>query len=86
VQIKAAFKDSLTFKTVPDYYLGFKLHPDGTHDEIFNGPGKIILDRYAARKGAGISLLSFQIAELKKLSENVAPHERIRRRAEVEPA
>ena len=25
VQIKATFKDSLTFKTVPDYYLGFKL-------------------------------------------------------------
>lgn len=47
VQINATFKDSLTFKTVPDYYLGFKLYPDGTHEEIFNGPGKIILDRYA---------------------------------------
>src|SRR3954468_13493448 len=28
-QIKATFKESLTFKTVPDYYLGFKLYPDG---------------------------------------------------------
>ena len=25
VQIKATFKDSLTFTTCPDYYLGFKL-------------------------------------------------------------
>jgi hypothetical protein len=63
---RRTFKDSLTFKTVPDYYLGFKLYPDGTHEEIFNGPGKIILDRYAARKDVGVSLLSFPIAELWK--------------------
>ena len=86
VQIKATFKDSLTFKTVPDYYLGFKLYPDGRHEEIFNGPGKIILGRYAGRKGAGVSLLSFPIAELRKLSESVAPQERIRRRPEGGPA
>lgn len=34
VQIKATFKNSLTFKTVPDYYLGFKLYPDGHHEEV----------------------------------------------------
>src|SRR5687768_5878313 len=38
VQIKATFKDSLTFKTCPDYYLGFKLYPDGRYEEVFNGP------------------------------------------------
>ena len=84
VQIKATFKDSLTFRTVPDFYLGFKLYPDGSHEEIFNGPGQIILDRYAARKGAGKLLLSFPIAELKKLSATVAHAKRIPRRPEVE--
>jgi hypothetical protein len=83
VQIKATFKDSLTFKTVPEYYLGFKLYPDGSHEEIFNGPGQIILDRYAARKGAGQLLLSFPIAELRKLSKTVAPDKRIPRRPEA---
>ncbi len=34
VQIKATFKESLTFRSVPDYYLGFKLYPDGRHEEI----------------------------------------------------
>src|SRR5205823_14272485 len=42
VQIKATFQNALTFKTVPDYYLGFRLFPDGRHEEIFNGPGKLI--------------------------------------------
>ena len=77
VQIKATFKDSLTFKTVPDYYLGFKLYPDGRHEEVFNGPGKIIYQRYSSRKGCGVALLSFPIAELRKLSEQVPDDDRI---------
>ena len=80
VQIKATFKNSLTFKTVPDYYLGFKLHADGRHEEVFNGPGRVIYERYAARKGIGVALLSFPIAELKKLSAQVTDNERIARR------
>ena len=80
VQIKATFKDSLTFKTVPDYYLGFKLYPDGRFDEIFNGPGRIIYDRYCKRKGIGVVPLSFPISELRKLSAAVPAEQRILRR------
>jgi hypothetical protein len=80
VQIKATFKDSLTFKTCPDYYLGFKLHADGHYEEVFNGPGKLILERYAHRKGIGSQLLSFPIAELERMSSGVGPTERIPRR------
>jgi hypothetical protein len=90
VQIMATFKDFLTFRTVPDYYLGFKLYPDGQHEEIFNGPGQVIADRFIgreviadlflARKGIGVNLLSFPIAELRRLSERVPEHERIPKR------
>lgn len=80
VQIKATFKDSLTFKTVPDYYLGFKLHPDGHYEGVFNGPGQIIFERYATRKGCGVSLLSFPVAELRSLSEQVPERDRIPKR------
>jgi len=77
VQIKATFKDSLTFKTVPDYYLGLKLYPDGRHEEVFNGPGRVIYDRYIKRKGVGVVLLSFPISELRRLSNDISPHDRI---------
>jgi hypothetical protein len=80
VQVKATFKDSLTFKTCPDCYLGFKLYPDGRYEEIFNGPGRIILERYANRKGIGTQLLSFPITELRALSAKVAPADRIPKR------
>jgi len=80
VQVKATFKDSLTFKTVPDYYLGFKLFEDGRHEEMFNGPGRIIYEHYKHRKGIGETLLSFSVNELKRLSEMVPESERIRLR------
>lgn len=80
VQIKATFKDSLTFKTCPDYYLGFKLYPDGRYEEVFNGSGRIIHERYAGRKGIGSKLLSFPISELRSLSSQVPPADRIPRR------
>jgi len=42
VQIKATFKNQLTFKTTPDYFLGFKLFQDGSYEEVYNGPGNLI--------------------------------------------
>ena len=80
VQIKATFQDALTFKTVPDYYLGFRLYPDGRHEEIFNGPGKLIYERYIKRKGIGVVLLRFPVAELRRLSDKISPSERVPKR------
>jgi hypothetical protein len=77
VQIKATFQDQLTFKTVPDYYIGLKLNENGTHEEIYNGPGKYIFEHYAKRKGIGKVLLRFPNSELKKLQAKVNDNEKI---------
>jgi hypothetical protein len=77
VQIKATFKDSLTFRKTPDYLLGFKLFEDGCYEEIFNGPGQLIRARYSHRSGIGASLLSFPIRELRKISNEVDAKDRI---------
>ena len=80
VQIKATFKESLTFRSTPELYLGFKLNENGTHEEIFNGPGHLIHTRYAHRKGIGKDLLSFPITELRALSKQVPENERVQRK------
>ena len=77
VQIKATFKDSLTFRTIPEYYLGVKLFPDGSYEEIYNGPGEDIRKRYCHRKGFGTKLLSFPVSELRILSADIPDSERI---------
>ncbi len=80
VQIKATFKNSLTFKTTPDFLLGFKLYPNGTYEEVFNGPGHLIYTKYAHRAGIGSSLLSFPNTVLRELSKSVHQGERIAKR------
>jgi hypothetical protein len=72
VQVKATFKDHLSFRTTPDYYLGFRLFQGGQYEEVFNGPGHVIRDRYAHRKNLGTTLLSFPVSELKELSRRAA--------------
>jgi len=81
VQVKATFKESLTFRNVPDYYLGLRLYEDGRHDEIYNGPGRPIYERYSHWKGIGEQLLSFPIRALQELSAEVTAKDRIPRRA-----
>ncbi len=80
IQIKATFKDFLTFKKVPDYYIGIKIFEDGTYEEIYNGPGQLIKDTYGHRKNFGSVLLSFPNKKLKELSEKVKDIDKIEKR------
>jgi len=77
VQIKATFKESLTFRTVPDYYLGIKIYADGTYKEIYNGSSDQIKEKYGHRKGFGVKLLSFPNSVLSELSRNISERDRI---------
>ena len=80
VQVKATFGDSLTFKSTPDYLLGFKLYQDGRFEEVFNGPGHLVYDRYSHRSGIGQNLLSFPNSVLRELSANIPHAQRVPRR------
>lgn len=83
VQIKATFKNSLTFKREPELYLGLLLHQNGEHEVIFNGPGRYITQRFKdRRKGFGEKLVSFSIAELREISAAIPEGERIPVRAD----
>ena len=83
VQIKATFKNSLTFSKIPDYYLGIKINADGTYIEIYNGPSKNIEKKYRHRKGFGKILLSFPNSVLMELSNNITAKDRIPKRRRV---
>lgn len=80
VQIKATMKNSLTYPVdhIPDYYLGIKIHPDGTFTEIFNGPGAIAAEALNNRKPTKTNLHSLSLSALKKLNEKVEITQRIK--------
>lgn len=82
VQIKATMKDSLTFPGghVPDFYLGIKIMPDGTIQEIFNGPGNVASRAVENRKTPKTNLHSIPLNTLRALQAAVSPSERVPRR------
>ncbi len=82
VQIKATMKKSLTFPGdhTPDYYLGIKIHDDGTFTEIFNGPGEIAHQAVMNRKRPKTNLHSVGIGILEQLNQSVMDIDRIPRR------
>lgn len=82
VQIKATMKDSLTFPGghLPDFYLGIKILPDGTIEEIFNGPGKIAFRAVEKRQTPKTNLHSIPLHTLRALQAAVPPSERVPRR------
>jgi hypothetical protein len=80
VQIKATFQEELTFKTVPERYLGFKLYEDGHHEVIYNGPGHVIYEHYAHRAGIGVKLLRFPNAVLRQLDVKILDSLRVPKR------
>ena len=77
VQIKATFKDKLTFSHCPDYYIGIKLYEEGNCEIIYNGLGKYIYEHYEHRKGIGENLLSFPIKALREISKQNQDNEKI---------
>ena len=77
VQIKATFKESLTYNHSPHYYIGIKLFHNGDFRVIYNGPGKYIYEEYKHRKGIGTKLLSFPIKRLECISNTIDEAEKI---------
>ncbi len=82
VQIKTTMKNSLTFPcdNTPDYYLGIKILPDGTYEEVFNGPGDIVRRKIQNREPTKNNLHSIPISSLRKLNSTVLKSKRIRKK------
>jgi hypothetical protein len=77
VQIKATFKDRLTFTTEPVLYLGLKLSREGGHEVVFNGPGSVLMSAFGGRKDIGKRQLSFPVNRLRELSIMVLDADRV---------
>ncbi len=82
VQIKATMKNLLTFPQdhVPDYYLGIKIHQDGSITEIFNGPGAIAKKVIENRAPNKYNLHSVTLSALEELNKTVSEKDRIPKR------
>jgi len=76
-------KERLTFPVdhISRYYIGIKIHDDGTFTEIFNGPEVLAWEAVKNRKATKTNLHSVSISTLSKLSSKVRDSDRIPMRA-----
>lgn len=81
VQIKTTMKNSLTFPVdhTPDFYIGIKVHEDGTYTEVFNGPGEVARKSVENRTPTKTNLHSVSLSALAKLSATVKDSDRIKK-------
>lgn len=82
IQIKSSFRNVSYFpcRNSPDYYLAIQIFEDGSIEELFNGPGQFIIDRYINARGLKaknryVYTLSGNI--LRKLNEDVPDEQKI---------
>lgn len=82
VQIKASFKNMLTFPTdhVPELFLGLKINSDGSFDEIYNGPGKYIKALIGKRKSPYNRLHLLPLKKLSEISARIPQKEKIKKK------
>lgn len=82
VQIKTTMKDSLTFPCdhIPDHYLGIKVFPDGSFEEIYNGDGRTIAYAIKNRKKTKNNLHSISLSKLRALNGSANAENRISKR------
>lgn len=65
VQIKATQGDSVALRSEPEWLIVIKLLEDGTHEEIYNGPGKIVWDNCVKMQKNGQRAI--RLSKIKKL-------------------
>lgn len=83
VQIKSSFKRNcyLTGHTVPDYFIGINIHPDGSFEELFNGPGEFLIQHYIKARNLKLSRDNFynlSYGILKGLNNKVPKDQKIK--------
>lgn len=75
VQIKATQVQSISISSEPDYLIAIKLFPDGSWEEVYNGPGKPVWDKTGKRQKNGQRPIS--LSKLKKLALLVEEKDKI---------
>lgn len=77
VEIKATQSNSASFRHEPQFAIVIKVLPDGTFNEIFNGPGYIVWSQFSEKPLPSNGQYQISLNKLLKLNETVDENMRI---------
>ena len=75
VQIKATQRKSIGLRSRPDHMIVLKILPDGTTNEVYNGPGSIAWENSGKQQKNGQRTIS--VSKLSKLMSEVPLEQRL---------
>lgn len=76
VQIKATQKNRVALSSEPQYLIVIKVLPDGSWNEVYNGPGDLVWEKACEAKN---KMRLIALSKLKFLMESVPEEEKIPR-------
>ena len=79
VEIKATQAGSVAFRSAPQHTILIKILPDGTFEEIYNGPGPLVWEQFAGKQRPSNGQFQISLARLRGLNESVADAKRLPR-------
>jgi hypothetical protein len=79
VEIKATQSKSVAFRSQPQHTIIIKIRPDGTFEEIYNGPGGLVWQQFKGKQRPKNGQFLISLAKLDKLNQTVDQSDRIPR-------
>ncbi|MEZ7009195.1 MULTISPECIES: DUF6998 domain-containing protein [Aeromonas] len=79
VEIKATQAKSVAFRSQPEHTIAIKILPNGTFEEIFNGPGNLVWQQFDGKPLPSNGQYQISLNKLKELNKQVDKPQRILR-------
>lgn len=77
VEIKATQSNSVGFRSQPQSTIIIRILPDGTFEEIYNGPGALIWEQFKGKRLPSNGQFQISLNKLRQLSQAVAQEDRV---------
>ncbi|WP_339897928.1 hypothetical protein [uncultured Gilvimarinus sp.] len=79
VEIKATQANAVAFRSKPAHTIIIKILPDGTFEEIYNGPGALVWKEFEGKRLPSNGQFQISLNKLRRLNQLVAASERVAR-------
>ncbi|MBA3981389.1 MAG: hypothetical protein C0462_12390 [Alcanivorax sp.] len=79
VEIKATQSNSVAFRSPPQHTIVIKILPDGTFEEIYNGPGSLVWQQFEGKRLPSNGQFQVSLNKLRQLNQTVAQADRVPR-------
>ena len=79
IEIKATQSKSVAFRHEPEFAIVIKISPNGTFEEIYNGPGKLVWSQFSEKPLPSNGQYAISLNKLKELNSSIENSERIKK-------